>query len=102
MPDNPLPHYINIAENGVFLHVKITPNAKKSAIDNIWNNTHLKISLHAPAVDGKANDALIQFLAAFLDIKKAQISLKKGEKSRLKTLFIITNTPHTIINKLPH
>ena len=67
--------------------VKVVPGAKKEQIrreDKVW-----KIYLTAPAVDGKANKALIRFLAGYFNVSKTQIEIIKGLKSRHKTISIM-------------
>jgi uncharacterized protein YggU (UPF0235/DUF167 family) len=99
----------------VEFYICVTPNAKKKRI-NISENG-VKVYLTAPAVDGKANKALIEFLAEYvgcarntqgawelvdledsgslfdnrtiLTIRKNQISITKGLKSRDKTITIV-------------
>lgn len=73
-------------ENCILLSVRVLPNAKRSGIEGIWNNTALKIALRAPAVDGQANKALIDFLADCFHVKKRQINIVRGETSREKTI----------------
>ena len=75
-------------EKGIYLSVKVVPGAKRNALDGVWNGTHVKIALQAPAVDGKANDALIDFLSKTLDVKKKNIFIVTGEKSRCKVILI--------------
>jgi len=47
-----------------------------------------RIYLTAPAVDGKANKALIALLADYFKVRKSKIEITKGLKSRLKTISI--------------
>ena len=68
-----------------FLDIQIKPNAKKNQIEG-WLNQRLKISLKAQPIEGKANAALITFLAEVLKIPKSQIEIVKGENSKFKTL----------------
>ena len=75
-------------EKGIYLSVRVTPGAKRSAVDGIWNETHIKIALQAPAVDGKANEALIEFLSKMLDVKKKNIFIVTGQTSRCKVILI--------------
>ena len=75
-------------EKGIYLSVKVVPGTKRNALDGVWNGTHVKIALQAPAVDGKANDALIDFLSKTLDVKKKNIFIVTGEKSRCKVILI--------------
>ena len=48
----------------------------------------MKLSITAPPVDGKANAAVISFLASFLKLKKKNIEIRSGLQSRNKTILI--------------
>ena len=61
--------------------------AKKSGVVGEHGDA-LKIRLAAPPVDGKANAALIEFLATRLGVARAQVTLKSGQTSRRKVLEI--------------
>lgn len=74
------------------LAVKVIPNAKKTEVVSYENET-LKIRLNAPPVDGKANDALIKFLAKLWDVKKSEIKILRGETGRNKVLEVPDNIP---------
>ncbi len=72
---------------GLRLDLKVQPNARRSG----WAGRHgdrLKVALTAPPVDGKANKALIEFLANFASISKSGIEIVRGEASREKTLLL--------------
>ena len=65
------------------------PNAARTQIDGLYgegDQLALKIRLHAPPVDGKANEALIKWLAGQLGISRASVELIRGKKSRRKQL----------------
>ncbi len=79
---------ISFDGNQIRLSVRVTPGAKRSALDGQWNDTHLKIALQAPAVDGKANEALIEFLSKRLEVKKKNIFIVTGQTSRYKIIKI--------------
>lgn len=68
------------------IEVKVIPNAKRNAISP--EGQRLKVHLNAPAVDGKANEALIKFLAEHYQVRKSQIEITKGLKSRHKVIII--------------
>ncbi len=72
----------------VLLSIRVAPNAKRSGIEGIWQESMLKIALRAPAVDGKANEALIDFLSNFFHIKKRAIIIVRGETAREKTILL--------------
>lgn len=79
----------------VLLDVAIVPGAKLSQILGEYNS-RLKISLKAPAVDGKANTALVKFLSELTGVPKKCINIHKGEFSRQKTLSIEGTTAKEI------
>ena len=69
------------------LLVHVVPNAKSDVVLGEHGGA-LKIKLRAPAVEGKANAALVRFLAEQLKLPQNAIVLKRGEKSRAKTIEI--------------
>jgi hypothetical protein len=71
----------------MILEIKVIPNAKKNDIKK--ENDSYKIHLTAPAVDGKANKALIKFLADRFNTKKSNIIIRRGLTSRRKQVEII-------------
>ena len=83
------------------LKIKVIPGAKKTAWDGMFDGNP-KIRVHAPPVDGAANEELVRFVAESLDLKKSQVRLVSGEKSRLKTLEIDLIEDHlkSLLSKL--
>lgn len=69
------------------LSVHVQPNPKTSAISGPHGGA-LKIRIAAPAVDDKANAALIDFLHRFLDTPASRISILRGAKNRRKLVEI--------------
>ena len=64
------------------LKIKVIPNAKQNKL--VDEKGSYKVYLTAPAIEGKANKALIGFLAESFHVKKKQIVILQGEKSRNK------------------
>jgi hypothetical protein len=73
--------------DGVVLSLHIQPGAKKTEVVGLHGDA-LKIRLAAPPVDGKANAALIAFLAAKVGAGRTAVSLLSGETSRAKRVRI--------------
>ncbi|WP_213804005.1 DUF167 domain-containing protein [Granulicella sp. dw_53] len=73
--------------NGCTLSVRIHPGARKNAVTGIHDES-LKISLTTPPVDGRANEALVSFLADALHLPTARIVLLTGATRRSKTFRI--------------
>ena len=77
----------SVPENSCTLAIKAVPNAPRSAVVG-WLGDALKIKIHAPALDGRANDALCAFLAAALGLPRRAVALAHGDKSRQKLIRI--------------
>ncbi|MFM7469510.1 MAG: DUF167 domain-containing protein [Vampirovibrionales bacterium] len=82
------------------LVVKVTPNAKKTELIEIREVVTVKetiamwyIRLKAPAEDGKANQALCQFLSGYLDVRLEEIHILTGHRSREKRIRLPDTTP---------
>lgn len=68
------------------INVKVIPSAKKNELKQ--ENELFKVYLTAPALEGKANTALIKFLAKYFKARPAAIEVLKGLKSRHKVVNI--------------
>ena len=73
--------------DGCTLSVRVHPGARKNGVTGVHADA-VKIALTAPPVDGKANEALIAFLADALHLPRARIALVAGATSRAKTVRI--------------
>ena len=69
------------------LAIKAIPNAPRNAVAG-WLGEALKVKVHAPALEGRANEELCEFLAEILGLSKRAITLVQGEKSRQKVVQI--------------
>ena len=88
--------------NSLTLSVRVSPNAKRAGFEGLWNNTHLKVALTAPPVDGKANAFLIDFFADYFHIRNSAISLVSGQTGRLKKVLISFSSADDVQNALEH
>ncbi len=75
------------ADGRITLTLHIQPGAKKTEFAGRHGDA-LKIRLAAPPVDGKANEALIKFIAETLRLPKSAVNLKSGQTSRRKVLEV--------------
>jgi hypothetical protein len=76
-----------LSGNSINIQVQIQPRSSKDQIVGLHNG-RLKIKISAPPVDGKANQALIEFIAKALGVSKSKVEIVKGHSSKLKTLKI--------------
>jgi uncharacterized protein (TIGR00251 family) len=81
------PAWCTAQANGVRLSVRITPNAKKSEVLGILDDA-LKIKLQAQPIEGKANEALVRFIAEKLDLPRRSIVITHGHLNKHKLLDV--------------
>lgn len=68
--------------------VKVHPRAKKNAITGEIGDA-LKLALTAPPVDGKANQACIEFFAKLLKVPRSSVTIAAGQTSRNKVIRVV-------------
>ncbi|MCA6069935.1 MAG: DUF167 domain-containing protein [Endomicrobium sp.] len=71
----------------MIIKVRVIPNSKRSEVVSRVGSI-LRVKIVAPAVEGKANEELCNFLSDFFDVKRSMIFLRKGERGREKTIEI--------------
>ena len=67
--------------------VRVTPGAKRNEVSNMADGA-LRIKVAAPAVDGRANEALIYFVSQLLHVRPRQVTIFRGQTSRQNLLHI--------------
>ena len=72
---------------GTTFAVKVHPRAKKNAITGEVGDA-LKLALTAPPVDGKANEACIDFFAKLLKVPRSSVTIAAGHTSRNKVIRV--------------
>ncbi len=78
---------IHESDEGVSLAVKVHPRAKKNAITGELGDA-LKVSLTAPPIDGRANDACIEFFAKLLKVPRSSVTIASGQTGRNKVIRV--------------
>ena len=78
---------ISETETGVTFPVKVHPRAKKAAITGELGDA-LKVSLTASPIEGRANDACIEFFARLLKVPRSSITIASGAGSRNKVIRV--------------
>jgi hypothetical protein len=79
--------YLQDVGDGCTLSVRVRPGARKNDVAGIHAGA-VKISLTTPPVDGRANEALIEFIADLLRVPRARVAILSGVTSRMKLLRI--------------
>ncbi|XP_042876508.1 UPF0235 protein A2cp1_1215-like [Penaeus japonicus] len=71
----------------VLLKIVAKPGAKESKVTDI-SSEGVGVQIGAPPMDGEANAELVKFLASALGVRKSDVSLERGSKSRQKTVCV--------------
>ncbi len=79
---------IRSIDGGVSFAVRVQPGASREGVVGLYGDA-FKIALNAPAVDGKANEALIRYLASLLNVSKTSITIATGLTSRSKVIRVL-------------
>ena len=79
---------IHAASDSVTFAIKVHPRAKKNAITGELGGV-LKLSLTAPPIDGKANQACIEFFAKLLKVSRSSVTIASGHSSRTKVIRVV-------------
>ena len=90
---------LRAVDGGVTLAVRAQPGAKKTSIVGVYGEgatAQLKIAVQAQPIEGRANSALIEFLAKHLGVSKRSVELVTGEVSRSKVFLIRGVTLHQL------
>jgi uncharacterized protein (TIGR00251 family) len=91
---------LKVGEGWIQIPVRVQPRASSEGIAGIAEGA-LKVRLTAPPVEGRANQALCDFLARTLGIPKGDVAVVSGEKSRLKRIRIRGVSPEHLAARLP-
>ena len=73
-------------EETALIEITVTPKSSKSLIN--MENGNIRVKLHSPPVDGKANEECIRLFAKALGLPKSSISIVKGKKDRQKLISV--------------
>ena len=75
-------------KSGITLAIRVFPGSKKDEITAVMEDGRVKVRLTATPIEGKANRALVQYLAGILRIPASNIVIVAGTKSRNKIVSI--------------
>ena len=90
---------IKNSPSGITFAVKVHPRAKKNAITGEVGD-ELKLALTAPPVDGKANEACIEFFAKLLKVPRSSVTIAAGQTSRNKVIRVAGLTAQQVRDRI--
>ncbi len=91
--------FVNETSGGVSFAVKVHPRAKKNAITGELGGA-LKVSLTSPPVEGRANEACIEFFAKLLKVPRSSVTIASGQTSRNKVIRVAGVTAQQVRERL--
>jgi uncharacterized protein (TIGR00251 family) len=86
-------------DQGVSFTVKVHPRAKKDAITGELGDA-LKVSVTAPPLDGRANDACITFFAKLLNVPRSSVTIASGSSSRNKVIRVVGLSAEELLKRI--
>lgn len=86
-------------QDGVTIRIRVQPRASKNRIVGPFGDA-LKVAVTAPAVDGAANEAVIEFLAAKINTSRNQVAIVTGHTSRTKLVKFFGISKDELMQKL--
>jgi len=92
--------HLHDGKKGAALAVRVTPRASKNEIVDILRDGTVKVHLTAPPVEGKANEALLKFLAKVLEIPVRQLEIVAGANGRDKLISVVDMDAITVHKKI--
>jgi uncharacterized protein (TIGR00251 family) len=90
---------IHEAADGVSFAVKVHPRARKNAITGEFGDA-LKVSLTTPPIEGRANQACIEFFAKLLKVPRSSVTIASGQTSRNKVIRVAGLTAQQVRDRL--
>ncbi|WP_079420372.1 DUF167 domain-containing protein [Thiomonas intermedia] len=79
----PYPDWLRQEDGFALLVVRVVPHARRTELDGVQDGM-LRVRLAAPPVEGQANRALTDYLAACCDLPRRAVKIKRGQSSRCK------------------
>jgi uncharacterized protein len=74
-------------KDGLVFRIKVTPRSSRCEIAGVQDGV-LKLKITAPPVEGKANEECIRYLSDAIGVKRNQVTIIGGHKSRIKTIAV--------------
>lgn len=90
---------LRVHPEGCVVSVRAMPNAPRSEVAGTVEDA-VKIRIKAPPVEGKANKALVEFLAETLGLRRRDVELLRGETGRNKQLLVRGLSPDQLRTRL--
>lgn len=92
--------HLHDGKRGAALAIRVTPRARKNEIVEVLSDGTVKVHLTAPPVEGKANEALLKYLADVLDVSISRLEIVAGATGRDKLISVVDMDAATLHRKI--
>jgi hypothetical protein len=92
--------HLHDGKKGAALAIRVTPRASRNEIAEILSDGTVRIRLTAPPAEGKANEALVEFLAEILNVPRTRIEIVAGVTGRDKLVSVLDLDTETVHQKI--
>lgn len=92
----PLPAYLQPHAEGCVVILHVQPRASRTEWAGVHGGAALKLRVHAPPVDGKANEEIVRFLAGYLKRPRSGMEILSGATGRQKRVLIRGLSPEEL------
>lgn len=100
VPDISTGPVMKLKDGTITIAIHAKPGAKQNAVTDVSEEA-VGVAIAAPPTDGEANAELLRFLSKVLQLKKSEVSLDKGSKSREKVIRVTADvSQEEILKKL--
>ncbi|XP_056307576.1 UPF0235 protein C15orf40 homolog [Danio aesculapii] len=100
VPEIPPCPVMKLKDGTITIAIHAKPGAKQNAVTDVSEEA-VGVAIAAPPTDGEANAELLRYLSKVLQLKKSEVSLDKGSKSREKVIRVTADvSQEEILNKL--
>lgn len=89
-------YHLHNGRRGAALAIRVTTRARRNEIVEVLSDGTVKIRLAAPAAEGKANQALVEFLAQVLGVSNSRIEIVAGQTGRDKLVSVLDMDAETV------
>ncbi len=96
----PRKYRLHNGQKGAALAIRVTPRASKNEVAEILSDGTVRIRLTAPPVEGKANEALVAFLAEILDVPASRVEIVAGATGRDKLVSVLDLDADTLHSRI--
>jgi uncharacterized protein (TIGR00251 family) len=83
-----MPYLHTLPDGSLLLRLRVQPKASRNEITGLYNDA-LKLRLTTPPIEGRANKAVIAFIAKRLHLSKSSVTIKSGLQNRNKEILIV-------------